>query len=92
MLKCVYLCEHMLVSYHDGGDYNSTVFHARSVIWKQWRVLDKHQFVCVVPVADLQGKENMRLPIPPDWEYVHVHALCTTPPPFMTCYNSHQKM
>lgn len=51
--------ERMPVSYHDGGDDDGAVLHARSVIWKQRRVLDQDQFVCVVPVADLQGEENM---------------------------------
>lgn len=46
----------MRASYHDGSNYNSAVLHARSVIWKQWRVLDQYQFVCIVPVANLQGK------------------------------------
>lgn len=73
---CVCLCvcvgDNMPVSYHDGSDDNRAVLHARSVIWKQRRVLDQHQFVCVIPITDLQRKLSMRLCI---GECVHVYAL-----------------
>lgn len=46
----------MPASYHDGGNHDGAVLHASGVVWKQRRVLDQHQFVGVVPVADLQGK------------------------------------
>lgn len=57
---CASFGEGMLVSYHDGSDNNCAVLHARSVIRKQWRVLDQYQFVSIVPVANLQGKHDMR--------------------------------
>lgn len=46
----------MPLSYHDGGDDDGAVLYARRVVWQQGRVLDQHQFVCVVPVADLRRK------------------------------------
>lgn len=57
MTECVSECvgEYIPVSYHDGSNYDGAVLHAGGVIRKQRRVLDQHQFVCVVPVADLQG-------------------------------------
>lgn len=58
---CVCAGESMPDSYHDGGDHDCAVLHASRVVWKQRRVLDQHQFVCVVPVADLQGKQTMGL-------------------------------
>lgn len=42
-----------VASYHDGGNHDGAVFHASGVVRKQRRVLDQHQFVGVVPVADL---------------------------------------
>lgn len=70
MHECVCFGANMPVPYHDGSYYNSAVLHARSVIRKQRRVLDQHQFVCIVPVADLQRKQSMRLCI-----CVHVFVL-----------------
>ena len=56
---CVCVSEHMPVSYHDGRDDNGAVFHAGCVVGKQRRVLDQHQFVRIVPVADLQGEQSV---------------------------------
>lgn len=50
-----------LLSYHDGGDHHGAVLHARRVVGEERRVLDQHQFVGVVPVADLEGRRSRRL-------------------------------
>lgn len=56
----VHIGQYKPVSYHDCSNYNSTILHARSVVWKQRRVLDQHQFVRVIPVANLQEKQEVR--------------------------------
>lgn len=51
----MHVSENVPASHHDGGDHDGAVLHAGGVVWEERRVLDQHQFVCVVPVADLQG-------------------------------------
>lgn len=46
----------MPAPHHDGGDHHGAVLHAGRIVGQKGRVLDQHQFVGVVPVADLQGR------------------------------------
>lgn len=43
-------------SYHDGGDHHGAVLQAGGVVGEQRGVLDQHQLVRVVPVADLSER------------------------------------
>lgn len=43
-------------SYHDGGDHHGAVLQAGGVVGQQRGVLDQHQLVRVVPVADLSER------------------------------------
>lgn len=55
----VYAGKRMLVSYHDGSHNDSPVLNASGVIGKQRGVLDEHQLVRIIPIADLQGEQGM---------------------------------